>query len=185
MKKLMMFAALAFAAAGCQTRITAEKNPEQVLPIQSLVMVDGSPQLITTGYERASGGWRATARSPLYASEGLRGLDLGVQTNGTVYLRIDSYDRDVSSNAVAMVRTIFDGSAGLAAAIGKAYATIATGGSSDAVSAVAAKAYNLFKSRGGNEGKSTVAVEGDALKISDGEVCIECDAAGNCTDCTP
>ena len=185
MKKLTMItacAALALAA-GCQTRITATKHAEQALPIQEVVTIDGKEQVITKSYQIASGGWEATARSPLYATEGLRGLDLGVNTNSTVYLRIDSYDRDLSTNAVVMVKTIFDGSAGLATAIGKAYASIASGGSTEAVAAITQKVYNYFKSKGGDESKSIVTVEGESMKVSDGSVCIECDAAGNCTDC--
>ena len=91
---------------GCQTRITAEKFAEKVTPIQKVVTVDGKDQVITTHAVVSSGGWYATARSPLWADETLRGLSLGVQTNGMVYLNLQDYHRDLSSNAVAVVDTL-------------------------------------------------------------------------------
>lgn len=93
------------ALCGCQTVIKAEKFPEQV------VMIDGKAVI-------ASGGWEASARSPLWATESLKGLDLGVGTNSTVYLRLDTYDRDLSTNAVVLTEKTLDGAANLAAKIG-------------------------------------------------------------------
>ena len=174
--------AVAFAMAGCQTRLTAEKFPEQPLPIQEKVTVNGVEQLVTKSYVMASGGWYWTARSPLWATEALQGLDIGCEGQ-KVWLKTDSYSRDLSTNSVAMTKTIFDGSTNLVGAIGKAYATIASGGSAELASTVASKVYSYFKGKGGDEAKSTVTVEGDTLKVSDGAVCVECDAAGECTDC--
>jgi len=170
--------------AGCQTRITAEKFAEVAHPIQAVVQTNGVDVVITTGYMVTSGGWYATARSPLYAKEELRGLNIGVSTNGTVSLALDSYDRDLSTNAVVMVKTIFDGSANLALAVAKAYATISTGGATDASSALVSKVVSYFKSKGGDAAKSTVTAEGDKITVTDGTTCVQCDAAGNCTDCS-
>jgi hypothetical protein len=168
---------------GCQTRLTAEKFPEVAHPIQAKVTTNGVDAVITTGYLVTSGGWCATARSPLWAREELRGLNLGVATNGMVYLMLDSYDRDLSTNAVMMTKTIFDGSANLAAAVAKAYAAISTGGGSEAASSVVSKVVSYFKAKGGDPAKSTVTAEGDKLTVTDGTTCISCDAAGNCSDC--
>ena len=173
-----------FALAGCQTRITAEKYAEVAHPIYATVTTNGVDAVIPIGYMVTSGGWYATARSPLYAREELRGLNIGVSTNGMVTLALDSYDRDLSTNAVVMVKKIFDGSANLALAVAKAYATIASGGSSEAASSVASKVVSYFKSKGGDESKSTVTAEGGTLTVTDGTTCISCDADGNCTDCT-
>ena len=170
--------------AGCQTRITAEKFAEVAHPIQAVVQTNGVDVVITTGYMVTSGGWYATARSPLYAKEELRGLNIGVSTNGTVSLALDSYERDLSTNAVVMVKTIFDGSANLALAVAKAYATISTGGTSEAASSIASKVVNYFKSKGGDESKSTVTADGDKLTVTDGTTCVQCDAAGNCSECS-
>ena len=169
--------------AGCQTRFTAEKYAEQVVPLQEVVTVNGVDQVITKSCITASGGWCWTARSPLWATEAVKGLDIGCKGQ-SVWLRTDTYKRDLSENAVAMTKTIFDGSTNLVAAIGKAYAMIASGGSADAVSAVSQKVYSYFKEKGGDETKSTVTCENGKCTVTDGSVCIECDADGNCTDCT-
>lgn len=169
---------------GCQTRLTAEKFPEVAHPIQAKIATNGVDAVITTGYMVTSGGWCATARSPLWADEVMKGLDLGVMTNGTVYLKLDSYNRDLSTNAVVMTKTIFDGSANLAAAVAKAYAAISTGGGSEAASSVVSKVVNYFKAKGGDPSKSTVTAENDKLTVTDGVTCISCDSAGNCSDCS-
>ena len=168
---------------GCQTRITWEKNPETALPIQSVVTVNGVEQVATTGYQMAGGGWYVTARSPLWAKEQFSGLKVSVDTNGMLTVSLDTYDRDLSTNAVVMTKTIFDGSANLALAVAKAYATISTGGASDASGAIVSKIVSFFKSKGGDASKSTVTSDGTTIKVTDGTTCISCDAAGNCTDC--
>ena len=187
MKKTIIVSCLAsFVLGGCQTRITAEKYPEQVLPIQKVVKVNGEDQLITTHYQIASGGWYATARSPLYATEGLEGLEIGVETNGSVRLSLAKYDRDLSTNATVMVDGLMRNGANLVTAIGDAYAKIAGGGAQAAtVMDVAASCYKFFADKGGDASKATVTVDDAAnkLTISDGSVCVECNEAGVCTDC--
>lgn len=180
--KRIVTALLALTMAGCQTYITATKNPESILPLTKTVTApDGTVTVTVTGYVTASGGWKASARSPLWAAESLRGLDIGVETNGTVHLILDDYSRDLSTNAVVMTKTIFDGSTNLVTAIGKAYALIAGGGSTEVVSAVANKAAAYFKEKGGDASKSTVTCENGVCSVSDGNVCIVCDADGNCS----
>jgi hypothetical protein len=168
---------------GCQTRVTWEKNPETALPIQSVVEVNGVQQIATTGYQMAGGGWLVTARSPLWAKEQFSGFSVSVGTNGAFSVSLNSYDRDLSTNAVVLTKTIFDGSANLAQAVAKAYATISTGGSSDLAGAFVSKVVNYFKSKGGDASKSTVVSDGTTIKVTDGSTCIQCDAAGNCTEC--
>ena len=190
MKKIMfaaLVAAFGIGITGCQTRITAEKHPEQVLPIQQKVTVNGEDQIITTHYQIASGGWYATARSPLYATEALEGLDLGVGTNGYVHLSLSKYSRDVSSNAVEMVDGMFKNGANLVTAIGDAYVKIAGGGAqADTVMNVVKKSIAAFKASGGNVEKATVTTDTTkgTFTISDGSKCVECDQSGNCTECT-
>ena len=85
-----------------------------------------------------------------------------------------------------MTKTIFDGSANLALAVAKAYATISTGGATDATSALVSKVVSYFKSKGGNAEKATVTTTADnKVQVTDGSTCVECDAAGNCTECSP
>lgn len=170
---------------GCQTRVTWEKYPETAHPIQAVRTVNGIDQVIVTGYQMGGGGFCVTARSPLWAKEHLNGFSAQTNTNGTFSASFGAYDRDLSTNAVIMTKTIFDGSANLALAVAKAYAAIQTAGATEASSALVTKVVNYFKSRGGNAGKSTVTAEGDKITVTDGSTCIQCDAQGNCADCTP
>ena len=188
MKKVMfaaLIAAFGIGIVGCQTRITAEKYPEQVLPIQKVVKVNGEDQVITKGYQVTSGGWEATARSPLWASETLKGLEIGVQTNGSVTMSIDKYGRDLSTNAVTMTKEMFSGGAQLATAIGDAYVKIAGGGAqADTALSVTKKIISYFTSKGGDPAKATVTTEDGKVKVTDGTTCISCDKDGNCAECT-
>ena len=127
-------AALAAILAGCQTRITAEKFPERGLPIEKVVKVNGEERVITNDYKIASGGWYATARSPLWATEALSGLSLGVATNGTVYLNLDEYNRDLSTNAVVMVNTLSELAADIAGKVTAAICAYYGGGAVSATS---------------------------------------------------
>ena len=190
MNKIMLaalVAAFGIGITGCQTRITAEKNPEQVFLIQEKVTVNGTEQIITKDVKTASGGWYATARSPLYATEALEGLEICVHTNGSVTMSLDKYSRDLSTNSVVMVEKMFSGGAQLAIAIGDAYTKIAGGGAqADTVANLTAKAYNFFKSKGGNIDAAKVTVDETAktFKIDDGSTCVECSADGSCTECS-
>ena len=185
MNKLVIAAvvvAFGIGLTGCQTRITAEKNAEQVFLIQEKVTINGIEQIITKDVKTASGGWYATARSPLWATEGLEGLQIGVHTNGSVTLSLGKYNRDLSTNSVVMVEKMFSGGAQLAIAIGDAYVKIAGGGAqADTVTEVVKKVYGAFTSGCGDPSKATVETEGDKLTISDGSVCTTCTPDGNCT----
>lgn len=150
---------------GCQTVIRAKKFPEQV------VMIDGKTVI-------ASGGWEASARSPLWATESLRGLDLGVATNSTVYLRLDAYDRDLSTNAVVLTEKTLDGAANLAAKIGAAFATGGASVTADAASAAAKSLYDKFIAAGGNPDNATVECKDGVCTVRDGSVC----ESGNCSE---
>lgn len=187
---LMLLAAIAAILTGCQTRITATKHAEIVHPIERVVQVNGQDQVIVDSYQVSSGGWEATARSPLYATEALDGLSIGVETNGTVKLDLNRYNRDLSTNSVTMTKTMFDGGAQLVTAIGEAYVKIAGGGAqADTILSVARNAYNDFVLGGGDATKSTVTVDDGKVKVTDGSVCTTCKPDGTCTtgacaDCT-
>ncbi|MBO7689040.1 MAG: hypothetical protein J6V72_21860 [Kiritimatiellae bacterium] len=192
MKSICALAALALGGcvclvfAGCQSVAEIERLPDAALPIQEVRPVNGVEQVVTVRYQVAGGGWRAKVRSPLWAREQLKGFRAEVATNGVFSLVLDDYARDLSTNAVVLTKTIFDGSANLAAAVAKAYATITTGGATDATASIVQRAVAYFKSRGGDEAKSTVTADpsAGALTITDGSICISCDVAGNCSDCS-
>lgn len=142
---------------GCQTVIEAEKFPEQVVS-------DGTNTVI------ASGGWRASARSPLWATESLKGLDLGVGTNSTVYLRLDTYKRDLSTNSVVLTEKALDGAANLAAKIGAAIATSGVSAGADTISSAAKTLYEKFTAAGGNVENATVECKNGVCTVTDGSV---------------
>ena len=184
MNKFTIIAALAAVMTGCQTRITATKNAEVAHPIQEVVKVNGEDQVIARSYQVTSGGWEATARSPLYAAEALNGLKIGVETNGTVKLEIDTYNRDLSTNAVTMTREMFSGGAQLAIAIGDAYTKIAGGGAQAAtLTDVTKKMIQAFTSGGGDASKAVVTADeaNGKIALSDGSVCTTCTLDGTCT----
>lgn len=163
MKKMMIAAALAACATGCQTRITAEKHAEQMLPVYRTASIGGTNAVYISGYERASGGWYATARSPLWATEAMRGLSIGVHTNGTVTLGLEAYDRDLSTNAVAMTRIMCDAASDITA---KVCAAIVSHGGSVAADGVSALVRKYIES-GGKAGTASVTCADGSCTITD------------------
>ena len=177
-------AALAAIATGCQTRIVAVKHPEVVTPIERVVEIDGTNRVITSDAIISSGGWEASARSPLWATEALSGLSLGVATNGTVYLNLDDYHRDLSTNAVLVVQSLSELAADVA---GKVTAAICAYYGGGAVSATSKLGELTIKDITGRV-QAKLAKKG----ITDAN-CKDCDPAAiasevaqeACADCTP
>ena len=60
------------------------------------------------------------------------------------------------------------------------------GAQADTALSVGQKIYEYFKSKGGDETKATVSTDSasNTVKVTDGSTCIQCDAQGNCSDCT-
>lgn len=176
--RIICIAALAIAA-GCQTRITATKNPEQIRPVYKVANIGGTNTAYVAGYERASGGWEATARSPLWATEELKGLEIGVDTNGTVQLMLANYKRDLSTNAVTMAHNLLTDFGVLAekalAAYASCGASLATAGAQAAVK----KAIAAYITKGGNAQKANVTCENGVCTFTDGTVTEIC-ADGSC-----
>ena len=107
---------------------------------------------------------------------------------GQAELAINNYKSGADSNIVALVHTSLDGLTKLAVAVGDAYCKIAGGGAqADTALKVANKVAKYFSDKGGDLTKATVTADEAAkvLKVDDGSICISCDAAGNCSDCTP
>lgn len=172
MKKILLvvFCGVLAAVCGCQTRITATKNPETAVPIYAAAK-DGTPYIC--GYHVLSGGWEATARSPLWADEAIKGLNIGVATNGTVSLSIEDYSRDLSTNAVTMAHNLVSDFAVLAE---KAAAAYATAGASVAAAGVK-RAIAAYILKGGSAANAKVTCENGACTFSDGlvtETCPNC-----------
>lgn len=106
-------------------------------------------------------------------------------TAGTgVALDINNYTSGADSNLVALTHASLDGLTKLVVAVGDAYTKIAGGGAqADTAHNVAARVASYFREKGGDVSKATVTASGDRLTVSDGTTTIECDAAGNCSDC--
>jgi len=180
---IIIAALLAAFFVGCQTRITAEKYAERAWPVQEVVTVNGQDHVVTTRYQVASGGWYATARSPLYASEAIDGLTLTVQTNGTITLALGGYNRDLSTNSVAMVHEMFKGGAELIQAIAEAYGEIVGANATvDTVNGVAQKVYLAFAEAGGDTTKATVTPDkaNGTVTVTDGKTTTICTTDGVC-----
>lgn len=170
MKNLIALAAMAAIVSGCQTRIMAEKRPEIVVPLQEVVSVNGQEQVVTTGAIRASGGWQASARSPLWAREELRGLAISVETNGVVKLSLDSYERDLSTNAVEMAHNLVSDFAVLAEKAAAAYATCGASVAADSFGSAARKAIARYVANGGSSERACVSCSDGECTITDGSV---------------
>lgn len=163
---VMSFAAAALV--GCQTRITATKRPEQMLPVQRLAVVGTNATVYTVGYVTGSGGWEATARSPLWANEQFAKLAAAVNPDGTVSFGVDQYSRDLSTNAVAMTETLVRGAVDLTA---KVAAAIVTSGGSEAASAATVAIQKLvakFIAGGGNPDNAKIECKDGSCTITDG-----------------
>lgn len=138
--KLPIVAAVAaaiVAAAGCQTRATATKNAETALPIYTLVQVGTNVVPVVTDYKVLSGGYEITARSPLWASEALNGLTLDIGNGENhVSFGLAGYNRDLSTNSVAMVDRISGAVYSTVGTLAAAYANAQSGGAASAVSSL-------------------------------------------------
>lgn len=182
MKKLIIPAAVAALAAGCQMMTTAEKRPTVFHPIQRVQVVpDGSKAIVyNVGYERDTGGYFMRARSPLWATEAMKGLSLDIgQGENHVAFGFDAYGRDLSTNAVAMVDIMSRAAVDLAEKVGAAIATSGGSIAGDAAKGAINKAINSYISKGGSVEKATVTCSDGNCTITDGTVIEEC---ANCFD---
>lgn len=166
MTGLRLLSSLALAAVyGCQTRITAERFPETAVPIVTAAGTNGVIVL--------SGGWYVTARSPLWATEAIKGLDVGTDGKGAVYLRTADYSRDLSSNAAVISHNLVADFVSIADKVAAAY--LSTG---KAMGAEDRAAISLgiasYSATGGDPVGATVALSEDACTISDGNVTRVC-----------
>ena len=169
MKKIII-PALALALAGCQTRVTWTKNPEQIIAIQAVEKVNGVDTLVTKSVEKASGGYEVTARSPLWADEALKGMTLSVGDKGEVAFGLSEYSRDLSTNAVTMAHNLLTDFAALAEKAAAAYATAGASLATSQASAAVKKAIASYITKGGNAESATVTCKDGTCTFTDGTV---------------
>ncbi|MGN0846838.1 MAG: hypothetical protein ACI4RA_05580 [Kiritimatiellia bacterium] len=177
MKKSLVALAAALALAGCtsSTRIewggrTALRNPDGSV----LLDASGAPHYETAPNIYRDANW-LTRREE-------RDVSVSVNADGSYSAGIGARVNDVSTNGVAIVTGGLDATTRLVSTVAAAYASISGGAASAAtVVDVARSVYRAFASAGGDPAKATVSAGGGSLAVSDGSVCTECDAAGNCT----
>ena len=182
MKKLTMIALAATAAAmtGCtsSTRIewggkTAVREPDGTV----LKMPDGTPCYESEKNTYKDSNW-LTKREE-------RDVKVEVKPDGSYSAALGSRVNDVSSNGVAMVTGGINALTKLVSTCAAAYVTIAGGGAqADTTTAVVSKLVGYFVNRGGDASKATVTTADGKMIVSDGSTCVECDAAGNCSECS-
>lgn len=180
---LAAFAAFVACFTGCKS-IEVERHA-QILPtytdtngvVRAVCDAQGKPVILDGGWEvDFLQHWMWTRLDSLNATAGTG-----------VTLQLNGYETAVDTNFVALVAASFDGGTKLATAIGEAYVKIAGGGAqASTVLSSAKKVYEYFVGKGGDASKASVSTDTatNTLKVTDGAVCVECDAAGNCTECT-
>lgn len=178
--KILALAAFAYMA-GCQTRITWTKNPEAVTPIQSVVKVQGKDTIITTDAKVASGGYTVTARSPLWADEALKGLNLSVTEQGAITFGLAEYRRDLSTNAVTMAHNLVVDFATLAEKAAAAYASCGASLATAKAQSAVQRSIASYILKGGKADKATATCANGLCTFSDGVVTESC-PYGNCDE---
>ena len=186
MNKMMMIGAacaLALSITGCKS-IEVERHPQTVATytdtngvVRAVCDANDKPVIL-------DGGWEVD----YFQHWNWQRFDALSAMAGTgVSLSINNYESCADSNLVALVHTSLDGLTKLAVAVGDAYCKIAGGGAqADTAVKTTGKIIDYFRSKGGDTDKATVSVDeaSNLLKVTDGTTCIQCDSAGNCTDCT-
>ena len=180
MKKLIMITCLLAAFAGCKS-IEVERNGQS---LATVTKADGTVEVVRDKDNNPvtlDGGWRVD----YFQHWNWQRFDsLAAMAGKDVSLSINNYSSGADTNLAALVSASFDGGTKFVTAIGEAYAKIAGGkAQADTVLSTAQKVYEYFTGKGGDAAKATVTTEGDKLTVTDGSTCVECDAAGNCTDC--
>ena len=188
MHKTMMLAAIAAIFAGftgCKS-IEVERHASTLATVQN---ADGTVSVVKDAQGNPvvlDGGWEVD----YFQHWNWQQFDsLSAKAGAGVSLDINNYAGGADpTNLTALVSASFDGSTKLVTAIGEAYVKIAGGGAqASTVLSSAQKVYEYFTGKGGDPEKATVSTDtaSNTLKVSDGSTCVECDAQGNCSSCTP
>lgn len=184
MKKLTMMtlAAIAAAMTGCTSSTRIEwggKTAVRDLDGTVLKMPDGTPY-----FESEKNVYKD---SNCLTKREERDVKVDVKADGSYTASLGSRVNDVSTNGIAMVTGGIDSVTRLVSTCAAAYVTIAGGGAqADVTTAVVSKVIGYFVNRGGDASKARVTVDEAAktLKVDDGSTCVQCDAAGNCSECS-
>ena len=177
MKKTMIVAAMIAACVGCTSSTRIEWGGRTALrgPDGQIMTVDGAPVYESGKNIYKDSNW-LTRREE-------RDVEVVVNSDGSYSARLGSRVNDVSTNGIAMVTGSIEATTRLVSECAAAYVKIAGGAQGDAATAVVAKLLSMFAAKGGDAEKAAVTVDAGKVKVADGTVCVECDAAGNCAAC--
>ena len=177
---MIALAACAAVIAGCRA-VTVENYGEEIArdaENRPVTLADGRIQTVKKGWKvHHNQHWMNTTADSVTAS--VKPEEIAFAMNGL--------NSQPSEELGKVVEKAFDGGTKLVTAIGEAYVKIAGGGAqASTVLSSAEKIYEYFKGKGGDAEKATVTTTADnKVQVTDGTTCIQCDSAGNCTDCTP
>lgn len=175
MKHIIIIIAAAAVVAGCKS-IEVERHG-QALALDNAGNVvktaDGNPLVLDRG-------WKVD----YFQHWNWQRFDALSAEAGAAKLSINNYASGADSNLVALVSTSIQGATNLIATAADAYVKIAGGAQADTALGVGKKIYEYFANAGGDVASATVTAENSVVKVTDGSVAIQCDSAGNCTDCT-
>lgn len=189
MKKLMMLAAVAAMVAG----ITGCGTPGKLRDVELKGMyVNGYSEQLAIGMGRLTSIPGEREAFVAHYREDTAWLSPSTKTHELDLMIVGTNSTDSASE---VVKSICEAFKDVAPSIAKINADAPKGITvldvikpSDAAllaKAVGAKAYQAFVDRGGDASKAVVSKLSDgSTRISDGTTCIQCDAAGNCSDCT-
>lgn len=185
MKKLMVVVCCGMIAVvtGCKS-IEVERHAQTLATVEN---ADGTVSVVRDAANNPvvlDGGWEVD----YFQHWNWQKFDSLHATAGTgVALEINNYEGGAdATNLTALVHTSLDGLTQLVATTADAYVKVAGGGAqADTALNVAAKIIKYFSDKGGDVSKATVTTDtaANVVKVSDGETCISCDAAGNCSNC--
>ena len=186
MKKLMVIAAVVCAASlvGCKS-IEVERHAQTLATVQN---ADGTVTVVRDNENKPvilDGGWEVD----YFQHWNWQKFDsMSAKAGKDVSLDINNYEGGAdATNITQLVHTSLDGLTKLVATAADAYVKIAGGGAqADTALNIAQKVVRYFNEKGGDVTKATVTTDEAAktIKVTDGTTCVECDAAGNCSDCS-
>ena len=184
MKKLLtisILATIAIGITGCRA-VTVENYGEEIArdaDEKPVTLADGRIQTVKKGWKvHHNQHWMTTTVDSMSAT--VKPEEIAFALNGL--------NTKPSEELNKMVGTSLDGLTKLVVACADAYTKIAGGGAqADVALATGKKVLEYFTSKGGDLSKATVSADtaSNTVTVTDGTTSIQCDAAGNCSDCTP
>lgn len=165
--------------AGCRA-VTVENYGEEIArdaDDKPVTLADGRIQTVRKGWKvHHNQHWMTTTADSMSAT--VKPEEIAFALNGL--------NTKPSEELNKMVGTSLDGLTKLVVACADAYTKIAGGGAqADTALNVGKKVLEYFSSKGGDLSKATVSADtaSNTVTVTDGTTSIQCDAAGNCSDC--